>query len=368
MSLALETAALLESKKNTPKELPATVGLDGFVDVILHVVKTRESAHSYERFTRMADWAERIHQADGLSANFEFVPQMVKLGGNGPIMANALMSMGFPMTYIGNLGHPEVHTVFSGFASRAKVYSIADPGVTDAVEFDNGKLMFGKHQPLRDVNWGNLLEKIGEQPLLDIFSQSKFLALVNWTMLTGMTEIFRQILADIAPKLEGRRTIFFDLADPAKRSREDIAEAIGLIADFEKSFDVILGLNMQEGRQIGEVLGLQPPPEEMEPVREHAAAIRAALGVGCVVIHPIPFAAAADASDSAVVPGPHTAKPKITTGGGDHFNAGFCLGRLLGGNLSQSLQTAVATSGFYVRNAKSPDIDDLTGFLRDLPA
>ena len=31
-----------------------------------------------------------------------------------------------------------------------------------------------------------------------------------------------------------------------------------------------------------------------------------------------------------MVDGPFTAKPLITTGAGDHFNSGFCLGRLLG--------------------------------------
>ena len=39
---------------------------------------------------------------------------------------------------------------------------------------------------------------------------------------------------------------------------------------------------------------------------------------------------AADAQGEAFVNGPFTAKPKISTGAGDHFNAGFVIGRLLG--------------------------------------
>ena len=58
--------------------------------------------------------------------------------------------------------------------------------------------------------------------------------------------------------------------------------------------------------------------------------------------------------------------PKLTTGAGDHFNAGFCIGRLLGMDLAESLQIGVATSGFYVRNARSPKLDDLKKFLRSL--
>ncbi len=357
---------LLQANSHIPSASKALLGLDGFIDQILHVVKTRTSEKSYERFTSMSEWGQRIKDAEGLSANFEFVPQMIKLGGNGPIMANALLAMGFPITYLGNLGWPEVHPIFGPFASRATVLSISDPGTTDAVEFHNGKLMFGKHQSLRDINWENLMERVGLQKLTNVFEESRIVALVNWTMIASMSDIFRHLLDEIAPKLEGRRTIFFDLADPAKRSREDIAEVLGLFREFETFFDVILGLNMGEGKQIGEVLGLPAPAEEMEPVRIHAMKIREALNINTVVIHPIPFAAAANKTDSAAVAGPHTAQPKITTGAGDHFNAGFCMGQLLGASLEESLQIAVATSGFYVRNAQSPTLENLSTFLEEL--
>src|SRR5687768_356881 len=77
----------------------ALVGLDGFVDTILHVVAQRTSATKFTRLTAMREFAARIDQAAGLSANFEFITQMVKLGGNGPIMANALDSYGINVTY-----------------------------------------------------------------------------------------------------------------------------------------------------------------------------------------------------------------------------------------------------------------------------
>jgi hypothetical protein len=72
------------------------VGFDGFVDTILHVVAQRETAAKYTRMTAMREFAAKIEEAAGQSANFEFVAQMVKLGGNGPIMANALGSYGTP--------------------------------------------------------------------------------------------------------------------------------------------------------------------------------------------------------------------------------------------------------------------------------
>jgi hypothetical protein len=343
------------------------IGLDGFVDTILHVVKTRDSVSRYTRIEKMGEFASRIAAAAGLSANMEMVTQVVKLGGNGPIMANAIGAYGTPVTYVGSLGSPSVHPVFSELTQRATVHSVAEPGYTDAIEFDDGKLMFGKHESLKEVNWANIVAHLPEEELLRIFSESALIAIVNWTMLAQMGGILQKLLTRIAPKLEGgKRWLFFDLADPAKRSREDIAGVLKQIAKFQKYFRVMLGMNLQESRQVGEVLGIAAPEETYGTVTHHASRILEKLKIDTVVIHPTQFAAAADATGAAHVVGPFTQKPKITTGAGDHFNAGFCVGRLLGLDLSASLQIGVATSGFYVRQAKSPHLEDLKRFLKTL--
>ncbi len=365
-SLGAQAADFLRAQAERIPSSPSLVGLDGFVDTILHAVATRQSEDRYTRLASMAEFGGRISAAAGLSANFEMVTQMVKLGGNGPIMANALDAYGSPVTYVGNLGSPNIHAVFADFAARAKVVSLAEPGYTDAFEFDDGKLMFGKHGSLREVNWENLTSHLPVEKLVSLFGSSALVALVNWTMLTGMTRIFERLLAEVMPKLKKRTWMFFDLADPAKRTRGDIAEATGLVARFQEHANVILGLNLQEGRQIGEVLGLPACEETHEAVAAHAVAIREKLGVHTVVIHPVAFAAAADAAGGAALQGPYIEKPKITTGAGDHFNAGFCIGRILGAPVDVSLQIGVGTSGFYVRRAQSPSAADMVEFLRGL--
>ncbi len=366
-SLPLQVHAHLAGAGPRISSAKVLVGLDGFVDTILHAVKKRESATKFERMSGMREFAGRIDAAAGLSANFEFVTQMVKLGGNGPIMAHALGAYGSPVTYIGNLGSPNLHPVFADLAKRATVHSIAEPGYTDAIEFDDGKLMCGKHQSLKDVNWQNLIAHVPEAALLKIFRESSLIALVNWTMLTQMTAIWQKLLARVAPQLHGaRRWLFIDLADPAKRSTEDIAAALKQITKFQKYFRVVLGMNLQESRQVGEVLGIKAPEETYGTVTHHASQILAALKIDTVVIHPTQFAAAADGTGATHVEGPFTLKPKITTGAGDHFNAGFCIGRMLGLGLAESLQIGVTTSGFYVRNAKSPGLADLRKFLKTL--
>jgi len=96
--------------------------------------------------------------------------------------------------------------------------------------------------------------------------------------------------------------------------------------------------------------------------------IRARVPVNTIVIHPTHYALAVSDAGSAVVAGPFTPRPLLTTGAGDHFNAGFCLGKLLGFDNALSVLTGVATSGYYVRTAKSPAISELIALLQDWPA
>ena len=74
--------------------------------------------------------------AAGQSSNYELVVKQMKLGGNGPIMANALASLGLAVTYIGGLGYPGLHTVFQEMAGRAKV--ITDGPRTSGIEYRPG--------------------------------------------------------------------------------------------------------------------------------------------------------------------------------------------------------------------------------------
>lgn len=367
--LRARCASQLQAVANQPAQLRAFVGLDGFVDEILHVVDKRESADKYQRLTHMAQWGERIRAAAGKSTNIELVSQLTKLGGNGPIMANALASLGLKVSYLGNLGYPNLHPVFADFANRAEVISIAEPGYTDAVEFEDGKVMLGKHSSLKQVNWSNLKERYSLAQFTAKISEAHFIGFVNWTMLTGMTDIWAETLKEVCPKLTGpRRALFFDLADPEKRTHADIAAALKLIAAFEQYFDVILGLNEKESSEVGSVLGLDTKDHSPEGLANVGEQIRARVPVNTIVIHPTHYALAVNASGSAIVEGPFTPKPLITTGAGDHFNAGFCLGKLLGLDTACSVLTGVTTSGFYVRTAKSPAIPDLVGLLGNWPA
>jgi sugar/nucleoside kinase (ribokinase family) len=363
-----QTATQLLAAASRVSQMTAFVGLDGFVDEILHVVDKRQNADKYLRLPTIQQLAGRLGGAAGRSTNVELVSQVTKLGGNGPIMANALASFGLKVTYLGILGYPNLHPVFADFAQRAEVHSVAEPGYTDALEFEDGKIMFGKHQSLKQMNWENVKARFGLDKFSARFGSADLVGFVNWTMLAYMSDIWAAVLKEICPAMKGpRRKLFIDLADPEKRTEADIARALELVAAFQKYFDVIFGLNEKEGMEIGKNLGLDTGDHSPDGLLKLCREIHQRVPVETVIVHPTAYALASGPDGTAIVQGPFTPKPKITTGAGDHFNSGFCLGKLLGFPTDRCLLTGVTTSGVYVRTGQSPAVADLAKMLQNWP-
>lgn len=362
--LAERTADLLAAKASMIPTMKAVIGLDGFVDSIIRVVDRRDSTETYSVVPTIAAFAERVERAAGKSTNVELLVERVKLGGNGPIMANALAVFGARVTYVGNVGYPQLHPAFEEFGQRATVLSIAEPATTDALEFNDGKLMFGKRKPLHEITWEKLVERIGRDKLIAVLAESQLIGLQNWTMLPAMDDIWQHVLDEVCPLLTARHTIFFDLADPESRDAKDIRRAVELIGKFQKHFDTYLGLNEKESFRIGEALGYHGATESEAAVKDVAKFVHDKLKIAGVVVHPRAYAVAASATGVVKVQGPFVKVPLISTGAGDHFNAGFCLGKLIGADDETALQLGVGASGYYVRTAKSPSANDLADFLR----
>lgn len=366
MDFKTRTLAALQSPGLSLAGKLSIVGFDGFVDTIVTPVALRTGqGEAFTPITTITEFGRRILGAAGKSTNIEFYPRMDKLGGNGPIMANALLAAGSRLKYIGALGRAAIHPVFQEFAGKADVVSICDPAATTAVEFTDGKLMLGQMRSLDEITFARLVEKMGEPALVQAFAAADLIALVNWTMIPNMTAIFSAIVDTVLPKLPAReRLFFFDLADPEKRSRADLLAALEVIGKFGKFGRVTLGLNLKEAQQVWAALDYPAIKEDEAGLRRMASEIRSRLGLATVVIHPKESAACATAEGTAWIPGPYTEKPLITTGAGDHFNAGFSHGQLLGLAPEACLTLGVSTSGHYVRTGQSPSAADLRQFLQ----
>jgi sugar/nucleoside kinase (ribokinase family) len=368
--IAQTTARKLISAAASLANIKAFIGLDGFVDEIIAVVDKRQSFQSYDPVKTIGQLGQKILNAAGQSSNYELIVKQMKLGGNGPIMANALASFGLAVTYVGSLGYPALHPVFQEMAGRAKVISIADAGHTDALEFEDGKLMLGKITTMNDVTWGNLVDRVGgASELRRMVDEATLFGFVNWTMLPHMSDIWDRLRSEIMPSVSKKgRKFFVDLCDPEKRTHADIEQAMKILTRLQESVDVILGLNLKESLAILEVLGLAAPKDPEAAIEETAKAIRQLMKIYCCVVHPRGGAAAATGIASAKFTGPFVQQPRISTGAGDHFNAGFALGQVLGLGLDESLCCGVGTSGYYVRSGISPTAKQLAEFVENLPA
>jgi hypothetical protein len=275
-------------------------------------------------------------------------------------MANAMAAHGLPLTYIGALGaapgDPALHPVFQPMADRSDVISVCEAAKTDALEFHDGKLMLQQMQCLDNLDFAVIENAVGAQKLRALFEAADFVAMNHWSSLPHMTAIWQRLQADICPGLSTRRRVLFaDLADTRKRSTEDLKQAFATLAAFNPWYETTLGLNEGESEHVCEIYGCEPTTKAPHAkMQARADAIRKATGIACVTVHPVAFAAAADAHGTTVVEGPYTRTPKISTGAGDHFNAGFALGRLIGAELDEALAYGVCTSGHYVRTAESP--------------
>lgn len=351
------------------------IGFDGCVDSIIEVVDKRHDAQNYEPVSTIEHFGDKIMAAAGKSSNYELIVKQQKLGGNGPIMANAMARMGAQVTCVGALGYPSIHPVYEDLATRAECVSIAEVGCTDALEFSDGKLMLGKIGSFEQVGWDLICDKIGERKFEQMVARSSLVGMVNWTMLPKMGELWRvmteRLLHQNGDGLDGQRLVFIDLADPEKRTRDDLREALEQCTAMQKWAGVIVGLNLKEAIQVGRVLDVEQAGSQEPHIETLAQQIRDTLNLHAVVVHPRHAAAAACDVNGTVATdtfsGPYVETPKISTGGGDHFNAGFCLAQLAGLPLVESLCVGTATSGYYVRNAKTPDVDDLIKFCEDLP-
>ena len=353
------------------KRMNMLVGIDGFVDEIIQVVDTRQDHKNYIPMRKIEDFGKRVMRAAGLSTNMEFVTTQFKLGGNGPIFSNALIEYGADLSYFGCLGVPEVHPVFRRMSDRCRrVYSICGPGYSDALEFDDGKLIFGKHSTLKEITWERVKEIFGgltsfaaEVSACDVFGME------NWTMIPHMSEIWKGIIREVFPVLPKKSVkpiVFFDLADPEKRTVKDILEALLLISTFEQKFRVILGLNEKELFEIAGVLDVAPDgaADRLVMMKSVISEVYEKLNISCLVVHPVKEAMACVNGDFYYTDGPYCEAPVLTTGAGDNFNAGFVFGQALGLDPHSSLLLGVATSGFYVRNARSPQINEQIAFLK----
>ena len=342
----------------------AWVGFDGFVDKLVVPVKLRKGGgNAFEGFKTLTEFGKKIQTASQSNLNIELYLKQEKLGGNGPLLANTLANLGVKVHYVGTLGKP-IHPVFEAFAQNIEVTTLGAFGETQALEFSDGKLLLGHTSPMEAVTYQGLIEVISETNLMSQFSQSDLICFQNWTMLLHLSEIFENILENIWPGLSENkeRICFFDLADPAKRTREDCRHLLELLPKFQSKSHVYLGVNRSEIRFIGKLLGKPEPPYrlETESYAVWVKEIKDCLQINGLIVHCSEGAVADCMGEIAFVPALKARCLSCLTGSGDHFNGGFLGGVLMHLSLAQCLQLGHITSVLYIEKGHTPSKEQVS--------
>lgn len=344
----------------------AVIGFDGYVDEVVYVVDKRFDALNYTRVTTLKEYGNRIAASSGLSSNVEIVSVSKKLGGNGPILANALVQFGTRLSYVGALGYPDIHPVFHDMAGRCvSVHSISNPSSTDAMEFEDGKIIRSKLTPFLELTFEAVKQKVGLEQLARLIDECSLIGFENWSMAPYSEQIWKGIYDEALPLLKNEtksKVLFFDIADPAIRPVEDLRSAMETISRFSEAFRVILGLNLREAVQVANAFGgsFECSGYDLQKIAEY---IKRFVNTDTLVVHPLGESCCMTADGFFQRSGPYCSKPTLTTGAGDNFNAGFLLGLCLGAEPAKALLLGMAASGFYVRNARSADFKEIVQFL-----
>lgn len=376
----------LRNYQESGREFKALVGFDGYVNKIQKVVRSKNGTTSvyFDTITQIAD---HVATLAGVSGQIEIRNLELNMGGNAPIMANALGMLCIKNTCIGTMGYPDLNNVFEGMNPNCEVISIAEPAKINALEFNDGKLIFSEVSTFEQITWTYVAAVVGIDKLTKKIYESHLIAFVDWANLNYCTSIWQGFLEDIIinlnpspaeiehtvffrtnkniPDDEGygmrHKNFFFDLSDPSKRSKEEIVAALAVINRYKPYGKVTIGLNENEARKI--YLALDGENSENTDLQAIIKYIFSKMSVHQVLVHPNDRSLIGTKNGVFEVKGRLVAEPRILTGGGDNLNAGFCLGLMMDLPIQQTMLLGMANSGAYITNGVSPEIEDLIRYL-----
>jgi hypothetical protein len=235
----------------------AIIGLDGFIDKIQRPVKTQDQSGS-RYYDSLESFGQRIKEASDQSAQIELHTNTIKLGGNAPIFANALAGLGISNTCLGTFGLPEINPVFHKMHDDCDIISLGNAAETNALEFEDGKLILSELSAFTDLDWSRVKKGLDLNHMARQVSKARLIGLVDWCNLPHATDIWQGFLEELVkPHVDQQPRFFFDLADPSKKSAQDVNQVISIINGFSGYGKVTLGVNENEGLQLARFLGLE---------------------------------------------------------------------------------------------------------------
>jgi len=359
-----ETARAVEAAR---AQLPATLpsdrvvfGFDGYVDRVREVVADRQDPDDYDRLDTLAGFGDRVQQsvAADSSLSFEWLQHGTRTGGHTSHLARAFGQWGFDPVMIGMFGDPLLD-VFAEEFGEYEQHTLGEPGYTDAVEFDDGKLMLIENGDTTNLDWEYLTERVDRETILAAIDGAALLGAGYWAETPDLPDVLGGV-ADLWDDLDDPpSTVIVDPGDVRKLDAERLqngGDAIGCLADRTR---VVVSANRAETQLLAETYA----NEQSADLESHAGTVFETLDPSLFVAHGVDRSLVVSGEGSTSVAVPSVDDPELTTSAGDHFNAGLSLALVAGVDPAGAVVVGNAVAGAFVRSGEPPSFETVRSFV-----
>jgi len=337
-------------------------GFDGYLDRVREVVADRTDPETYERLATLEGFGDRVTEsvAADSSLSFEWFQDGSRTGGHTSHLARAFGTWDLAPTMVGMYGEP-VRDAFRSEFGNYDLHTLGEPGVTDAVEFDDGKLMLTEIGDTMEFDWATLDRTFGQERFLETLSGASLLGVGYWsetpnlpTVLDGLADRWGEV--DDPPSW-----VLVDPGDVRKLDADRLRAGREAIGRLDDATNVVVSSNRAETAVLADTYA----GEADRAFEADAEAAHDALGPTWFVGHGVErsLAVTPDGVASAAVPA--VSDPELTTSSGDHFNAGLGLGLVTGLSPAAAVVVGNAVAGQFVRTADQPSLAEVRAFLDD---
>jgi sugar/nucleoside kinase (ribokinase family) len=343
--------------------LSAFIGFDACIDSIVKIVKDKGGDGRKKYFDTSTQFGEFLIKQNDKSCGIELDTKLSKIGGNMVITGNALGNLGIRADCVGTFGLPDILPFFHEMSDNCTLYSVAEHITATALEFSNSKVIVFDPGPYNKLSWTDIENAIGPERIKEMVRGKNLVSFLNWSEIEKSTEIWEGFIDEILPDLslaKPQSDFFTDLSDCSRKSSEEIKALPGLFEKFRKYFRVTLSLNQNEAELVAKAFDIPLHLSDADLIKSLYEKFNADI----LVLHRIRDAIAYNGISFERCDTFYCGDPVVLTGGGDNFNAGFCLGLLHHMDLFQCLLVANAVAGAYVASGESPSLMTLSSFLQ----
>jgi len=338
----------------------AVLGFDGFVDNVRQVVDERTTPESFEPMTELGALGRRIAASadDRSSITVEWTREGTRTGGHTCHLSRAFVDLGANPVMVGAYGDPELDVFADEFAAATR-HSFGAPNYTEAVEFDDGKLLITETGATRTLDWETLVDAIGIETLADALDGADLFGIGYWSVIPDLPSVLTGLRESVWPTLaDPPETVLLDPGDVRQLSDDVRADGADPIRRFAAIAPVTLTANRAEMRRLAADFDASATS-----LPACAMAVHDGLSLHRAVVHADDVSAVAGPDGTASVAVPRVEDPAMTTSAGDHFNVGLALGLTCGLSDPAAVCLGNVVAGYFVRNGTPPSEAEIRSFL-----